>query len=68
MLKVFVFVLLALLSGCASRPTWLENRIACTADGQQLHALSLWGPFSIGSPIAAADAAVVCAGVISVQR
>jgi hypothetical protein len=61
MLKVSVFMLLALLSGCASRPVWLENRVACTADSTELHAISKWGPFSIGSQIAPADAAVVCA-------
>lgn len=52
-------MLLLLLSGCASQQ-WLENRVACTVDGTELHAISKWGLFSIGSEIAAADAAVVC--------
>lgn len=60
MLRVFVFVFALLVSGCSSTPTWLENRIACTVDGKQAHAVSVWGLFSIGSRIAEADAAAVC--------
>lgn len=48
------------LTGCATRPVWLENRVACTLDRKELHALSKWGPFSIGSVISASDAEVAC--------
>ncbi len=50
-----------LLAGCGSMPKMLENRAACTLDGAELHVLSKWGPFSVGSKLAPADAAVVCA-------
>ena len=53
----------ALMAGCATRPAWLENRAACTADGMQLHAISVWGWFGISSRLAAADAAVICTAV-----
>lgn len=48
-----------ILSGCASSPKWLENRIALTADGKEAHVLSVWGPISIGSKIADSDAKAI---------
>lgn len=61
MLKQTALALAALtLSACATRPEWLENHIACTPDGEELHALSVWGPFSIGSRIVDDEAAIVC--------
>lgn len=48
-----------MLAGCASRPTWLENRVALTADGKQAHVLSVWGPFSIGARVSDSDAAAI---------
>jgi hypothetical protein len=57
---VLCVLLLLILPGCATRPAWLENRVACTLDRAQLYALSIWGPLSIGSRIADADAAVAC--------
>lgn len=57
----YLLIICVLLSGCATRPDWLGNRIACTVDGKELHALSKWGPFSIGSVIDERDAKVVCA-------
>jgi hypothetical protein len=55
-----VALILLLLAGCATRPEWLRNRIACTPDGGELHALSVWGPFSVGSAIDPRDAEAVC--------
>lgn len=56
---------LILLPACSTKPVWLENRAACTLgpqEGQkQLHALSRWGWFSIGTQLSDADAEVVCA-------
>jgi hypothetical protein len=49
-----------LLAGCSTRPKLMENRAACTLDGTELHVLSKWGPFSIGTRVADADAATVC--------
>lgn len=49
-----------LLAGCGSTPKLLENRAACTLDGTELHVLSKWGPISIGTQLAPADAAAVC--------
>lgn len=49
-----------LLAGCASRPAWLENRAACTVDGNEAHALSKWGLFSIGARLSDSDAAMIC--------
>jgi hypothetical protein len=54
-------VLCLLLAGCAS-PKFLENRVACTASGEEAHIVSLWGAFGISARLAAADAAVVCKG------
>lgn len=53
-------LLAVLCAGCSTRPRLLENRAACTLDGTELHVLSKWGPFSVGTQLAAADAAVVC--------
>lgn len=62
-MKVRALALLAVtfLSGCATRPEWLENRAACTLDRRELHVLSKWGPFSIGSIVSEADAVYACA-------
>jgi starvation-inducible outer membrane lipoprotein len=60
MLKVFVFTLALLVSGCASDPKWLENRVLCTVDGEEMHVVSKWGPIEFGSQIADSDAAAVC--------
>jgi hypothetical protein len=59
-MKAATIVVCVLLSGCASRPVWLENRAVCTVGGVEAHVISKWGPFSIGSPLAAADAEVMC--------
>lgn len=66
---VFVLGLVLTLTGCSTtRPAWLENRVACTVDRSQLHALSVWGPFSIGSRIADTDATAVCQAKIDVKE
>lgn len=49
-----------LLAGCGMSPKVMENRVVCTVDGSEAHVLSKWGPVSIGTQVAAADAAVVC--------
>jgi starvation-inducible outer membrane lipoprotein len=46
-----------ILSGCASLQKGLENRVACTPDGEPW-VLSKWFLFAIGSQIDKADAAV----------
>ena len=58
MKRLFIFAAL-LCSACAS-PKWLETRAVCTVDKTEAHALSKWGPVSIGSKLADADAAVIC--------
>ena len=61
-MKTALTIALALvLTGCANSPKFLENRLACTADGTELYTVSKWGPFGIGTQIAQADAAKVCA-------
>lgn len=60
MQKLLVLIPAILLTGCASSPRWLENRVACTADKSEAHVLSKWGPISIGARIAEADARVIC--------
>lgn len=60
MLKVFVFVFALLVSGCATDPKWLENRVTCTVDGEELHFVSKWGPVEFGSQVADSDAKAVC--------
>jgi hypothetical protein len=54
-------VLLAALSlqGCAALDKALENRVLCTAAGDEVHAISKWGRFSIGTEIAKADVAAI---------
>lgn len=54
------YALLALLLAGCSTPTWLENRVACTADGAEAHVISKWGPVGLSSEIAKADAEVIC--------
>jgi hypothetical protein len=63
-----VLLVLVGLSGCASSAKWLENRVAVTADGEQAHFLSVWGPISIGSRIADADAAAIAEALRERQR
>jgi uncharacterized protein YcfL len=58
--RLVMVLALALLAGCGSTPKLLENRAACTLDGTELHVLSKWGPISIGTRVADADAATVC--------
>lgn len=60
-MKTIILISAALLTGCAS-PKWLENRVACTVDKAEAHVVSKWGPVSIGSQVAASDAAVLCKG------
>ena len=60
-MRLLALIPVALLAGCSSAPKWLENRIACTVDGAEAHVVSKWGPVSVGSKIADADAKVVCA-------
>lgn len=56
-----VLWLAAMLAGCGSQPKLFENRASCTLDGKELHVLSKWGRFSIGTQVADADAVVACA-------
>ena len=61
-MKTAITLALALsVAGCANSPKFLENRLACTVDGSELYAVSKWGPFGLGTQIAQADAAKVCA-------
>ena len=59
-MRLAALLLAAMLAGCASDPTWLENRIACTPDGTELHVISKWGAIEFGSQMSDADAAAVC--------
>jgi uncharacterized lipoprotein YajG len=59
-MKLLILIPLVLLTGCSTSPKWLENRVACTADGKEAHVLSKWGPVSIGARLADSDAKVVC--------
>lgn len=58
-MRLLALIPVVLLAGCAS-PKWLENRLSCTVDGKEAHVVSKWGPVSIGSKLADADARVVC--------
>ena len=58
-MKRTIILAAILLTGCAT-PKWLDNRVVCTVDGKEAHALSKWAQFSIGSKLAQADAAVIC--------
>jgi hypothetical protein len=49
-----------LTAGCSSTPKWLETRAVCTLDGKEAHVLSKWGPVSLGSKLADADAKAIC--------
>lgn len=51
---------LALLAGCSNLTQGLENRLACTAAGDTLFAVSQYGPIGISSKISEKDRAVVC--------
>ena len=59
-MKLLVLIPIALLAGCSTSPTWLENRVACTVDGSEAHVLSKWALFSIGAKLADGDAKAVC--------
>jgi len=56
-----LIALAALLAGCGTLKGAFENRVVCTVDGSELHALSKWGPVSLGYKIADTGARVVCA-------
>ena len=60
MLRTFVAVFALLVSGCASDPVWLENRVACSLDGKEMHFISKYGPIEFGSQVADADAKAAC--------
>ena len=58
--RLLVVAVALAMAGCStSRPSWLENRVAVTVDGSQAHVLSMWGPISVGSRIADADARAI---------
>jgi uncharacterized lipoprotein YajG len=59
-MKLLVLIPLAMLAGCSTSPKWLENRVACTADGKEAHVISKWALFSIGAKLADGDAKAVC--------
>lgn len=59
-MRAALLIACAFLAGCASRPSWLENRVVCTLDRKEAHVLSKWGPVSIGAVLADADAAEAC--------
>lgn len=60
-MRVIAALALVLLAGCGTSPKLLENRVACTLDRTEAHVLSKWGPVSVGTQVAQADAAVLCA-------
>ena len=53
--SVLLFGALLLLFGCANNPA-LDNRVVCTLDKSEMHVISKWWVFSIGSQVAADDA------------
>jgi len=55
---LFACTLLPLLTGCASLAGDFETRLACTPDGSEIHVISKWGPFSIGTKLAKGDTAL----------
>jgi len=59
MKTVIILAAAALLAGCSSS-RWLENRVVCTVDGREAHAISKWGPVGIAARVADADARVLC--------
>ncbi len=60
-MKGAAFILAAvLLSGCATRPEWLGNRLACSPTGHRAWIVSLWGPLGLASELDGADAQAIC--------
>lgn len=49
-----------LLSGCATRPEMLENRLACSVNGDTAWVVSMWGAIGVASTLARRDATRVC--------
>jgi len=52
---------LGALSGCATKPSFLDNRVVCTVAQDKAFAVSQWGPVGISAEIAEADRKVICA-------
>ena len=60
-MKVAAVILAALLlSGCATRPEALENRLVCTVSGDGAMVVSMWGSIGLASKIAPRDGKLVC--------
>lgn len=59
--NVVLLMILMALSGCSTLgidPKSLENRIVCTANKDEVHTLSKYGPIAIGSRISDKDLGV----------
>lgn len=52
--------LVFLLTGCAGTTKYLETRVTCTVAKDEARADSKWIFFGISSPIADADAKLIC--------
>jgi hypothetical protein len=58
--RLFLLTVLVALSGCATRPEWLANRLTCAVAGDKSYVASMWGPIGIASVIDDKDTAVLC--------
>ena len=57
---IAALVSLGALSGCATKPHFLDNRVVCTVAQDKAFAVSQWGPVGISAEIAEADTKVIC--------
>jgi hypothetical protein len=61
MVKTLIaLTLVGVLSGCATRPAFLENRVVCTVAKDKAFGVSQWGPLGITAEVSPKDAAVIC--------
>ncbi len=59
-MRLALILAAALLAGCATRPEFLGNRLACSVAGDRAWVVSLWGVFGIASSLDDGDAQQVC--------
>ena len=61
-MKTLLILLLSIgvLSGCATKPSFLENRVVCTVAQDKAFVVSQWGPVGISGEIAKQDREVIC--------
>lgn len=60
MLKILSLVAILALTGCATKPAFLDNRVVCTVSKDKAFVVSQWGLVGISAEIAKQDQEAIC--------